>query len=129
MTNLAIARTCRAIAVLELAGAAWLAVTSAWWIAALVACIAPGLLCVDALARRAHHRKRAEAQRAARLKRGEQVEPLVPCCSFWLHSDGQVHGPGCTRPVLPRRDTYRLDPAARAQFEAITAGFDHGTAA
>jgi hypothetical protein len=131
MTDLTIGRTCRASAVLELAGAVCLAARGDWWIAALVICTAPSLLFVDALCRAAHHRVRAEAQRTARIEAGEQVPPLVPCCSFWHNSDGQVHGPDCSRPrpPLPRRDTYRLDPGGRAQFEEITRHYDHGTAA
>nr|WP_257101469.1 hypothetical protein [Streptomyces sp. alain-838] len=26
----------------------------------------------------------------------------VPCCAFWQHSDGAVHGPRCTRPTAAR---------------------------
>jgi hypothetical protein len=129
--HLAIAHTCRALALGELAGAAVLATESRWLLAALVACTAPGLLLVDALARRAHHQERAVAQRAERVARGETPAPLVPCCSFWKNSDSAVHGPDCTRQrlPLPRRDTYRLDPGDRAQFEEITRHYDHGTAA
>jgi hypothetical protein len=43
------------------------------------------------------------------------------CCQYWRHSDGKVHGPDCRRPILPRRDTFRLDPAERAAFDEITA--------
>jgi len=122
--DLAVAWTCRAVAVLELVAAIWLATHTHWWIAALTVSTAPGLFLVDALCRRAHHRARAKAQRTTQLKRGETPAPLVPCCQFWLHSDGEVHGPGCTRPSLPRRDTYRLDPGGRAAFEEITRRYD-----
>jgi hypothetical protein len=44
-----------------------------------------------------------------------------PCCSYWRHSNGKVHGPDCRRPPLPRRDTYRLDDADRRAFEETTA--------
>ncbi|WP_086773250.1 hypothetical protein, partial [Streptomyces bobili] len=91
------AHTCRALALGELASATVLLVEHRWWLAALVACTAPSLLIVDASARRAHRRAQVEAQRTARLEAGETVQPLTPCCSFWRHSDGQVHGPGCTR--------------------------------
>ncbi|MGW6210973.1 hypothetical protein [Streptomyces sp. NPDC055109] len=46
--------------------------------------------------RRHARRLRLEAERAERLARGEQPEPLTPCCLLWLHS-GQVHTPTCTR--------------------------------
>ncbi|MFH9823047.1 hypothetical protein [Streptomyces bobili] len=123
------AHICRALALGELASATVLATEHRWWHAALIACTAPSLLAIAAGARRAHHRSRAEAQRTARLEAGEQVQPLVPCCPFWKHSDGQVHGPDCTRPPLPRRDTYRLDDAGRATFEEITARYDDRSAA
>ena len=109
--HLWIAHICRAVALGELASAAVLASNSRWWLAALVACTAPSLLVVDAGARRAHHRARAQAQREARAARGENPAPLVPCCSFWHNSDGKVHGPNCTRPPAarlgadPRRST------------------------
>lgn len=129
--HLTIARTCRSLALGELAGAAVLAAHSRWWLAVLVASTAPSLLLVDALCRRAHRRARAEAQRVAQLQCGEPVQPLTPCCSFWRNSDGQVHGPDCTRPrlPLPRRDRYRLDPADRAAFDEITRSYgDRSTA-
>ena len=120
----AIAHACRALALGELASATVLAIDSRWPLAALVACTAPSLLAVDAACRRAHHRARAEAQREERKGRGETPAPLVPCCSFWRNSDGQVHGPDCTRLPLPRRDRYSLDPAGRAAFDVITRSYD-----
>lgn len=128
--HLTVARTCRALTLLDLTAAAWLLAADEWLLTVLVVWAAPGLIVADALCRRAHRRARAEAQHTARLEAGEQVEPLVPCCSFWEHSDGQAHGPGCTRrPLLPRRDTYRLEPAERTAFAEIASHYDHGTAA
>jgi len=49
------------------------------------------------------------------------------CCQVWKHSR-QAHGAGCTRPPLPRRDTYRLTETERAAFEEITA-HEEGSAA
>ncbi|MER6784097.1 hypothetical protein ABT330_05465 [Streptomyces sp. NPDC000658] len=117
--HLALARACRALALTELATAAWLLARHEWLLGILVVWAAPSLLAADGLCRRAHHRTRAEAQRAAQLRAGEQIRPLTPCCPFWKHSDGQVHGSGCTRPPLPRRDTYRLDDTGRAAFDEI----------
>ncbi|MFC9288206.1 hypothetical protein [Streptomyces sp. NPDC057052] len=127
--HLALARACRALALTELAAAAWLLVNHEWLLGILVAWAAPSLLAADAVCRCAHHRARAEARRAARLEAGEQVRPLTPCCPFWKHSDGRVHGPGCTRPPLPRRDTYRLDDAGRAAFEEIVRHYNDRSAA
>lgn len=100
-----ISHICRALALGELASAAVLASDGRWWMAVLVACTAPSLIVVAAGAHRAHRRARAAAQRAGQRERGEEVPPLVPCCSFWLNSDGQVHAPGCARLPLPRPDT------------------------
>jgi hypothetical protein len=117
--HLALARACRALALAELAAAAWLLTNHEGLLGILVVWAAPSLLAADVVCRGAHHRARAEAQRAAQLEAGEQVRPLTPCCPLWKHSDGQVHGPGCTRPPLPRRDTYRLDEGGRAAFDEI----------
>lgn len=57
-----ISHICRAVALGELAAATVLNLDGRWWLAALVVCTAPSLLVVDAGARRAHHRARAEAQ-------------------------------------------------------------------
>ncbi|MEU8652482.1 hypothetical protein [Streptomyces sp. NPDC048737] len=127
--HLALARACRVLALAELAAAAWLLVNHEWLLGILVAWAAPSLLAADAVCRCAHHRARAQAQRAARLEAGEQVRPLTPCCPFWKHSDGQAHGPGCTRPPLPRRDTYRLDDAGRAAFDEIVRHYNDRSAA
>ncbi|MGV9559586.1 hypothetical protein [Streptomyces sp. NPDC003401] len=127
--HLVTARTCRALALTELAAAAWLLVHHEWLLGVLVAWAAPSLLAADAVCRWAHRRARAEARRAARLEAGEQVRPLAPCCPFWKHSDGQVHGPGCTRPPLPRRDTYRLDDADRDAFDEIVRHYNDRSAA
>ncbi|MFI1701988.1 hypothetical protein ACH419_39410 [Streptomyces bobili] len=124
-----ISHTCRAIALAELAAAAVLISNRQWYLAVLVAYTAPSLLFVDSCARRTHRQAGEEAQRAARLEAGEQVQPLTPCCSFWHHSDGQVHGPDCTRPPLPRRDTYRLDDAGRTAFAEITRRYNDRSAA
>lgn len=108
---LRVARTCTAAVVLSAAAAAYGATISPWLIipGAYVGAIA--WWCAD----HAYDTHRQE-QRAAGVP-----EPSVPCCSFWRHSDGKVHGPDCRRPVLPRRDTYRLTPAERAAFDEITA--------
>lgn len=119
--SLRTARTCTAAVVLSACAAAYGATVSPWL-------ILPGTY-VGAIAwwcaSRAYdtHRqilaRHGQEQRAA----AAPAELPLPCCSFWKHSDGEVHGPGCTRPrpVLPRRDTYRLTLAERAAFDEITA--------
>lgn len=127
--HLALARACRALALTELATAAWLFAHHEWLLGILAVWSVPSLLAADAVCRRAHRGARAEAQHAARLEAGEQVRPLTPCCPLWKHSDGQAHGPGCTRPPLPRRDTYRLDHADRAAFDEIVRHYHDRSAA
>jgi hypothetical protein len=75
---------------------------------------------------RARHEK---ARRAARLDDQTLAAPPPACCQIGKHSNGQAHGPDCTRPPLARRDTYRLTPGEQAAFEELTAGFDDRSAA
>lgn len=70
-----------------------------------------------------------QARRAALLDDETLAEVPPPCCSFWRHSEGKVHGPDCTRPPLARRDTYRLTETELAAFEELAAGFDDRSAA
>ncbi|MER6561933.1 hypothetical protein ABT300_30200 [Streptomyces sp. NPDC001027] len=127
--HLALARACRALALTELATAAWLFADHEWLLGILVVWAAPSLLAAAGVCRGAHHRARAEAQRAAQLEAGEQVRPLTPCRPFCKPSDGQVHGPGCTRTLLPRHDTYRLDDDGRAAFDEIVRHYHDRSAA
>ena len=83
----------------------------------------------------AEHRRQMvwheRARRTAALDEQALNQTSAPtlCCSFWQHSDGEVHGPGCTRPSYARYDDYRLDPGAAAAFEEISAHFDDQEAA
>jgi len=93
------------------AGAAWSGYEHHWFSLAglaygafLLAAIAAGGNHHDQAVRTRHER----ARRAALLDDQALAEVPSPCCSFWRHSEGKVHGPDCTRPVLPRRDTSRL---------------------
>lgn len=53
---------------------------------------------------RAHRRALAKHERARRRVRGEApIAPLDPCCTFWLASQGAVHGRACTRPPTRQR--------------------------
>ncbi|MCX5270030.1 hypothetical protein [Streptomyces sp. NBC_00199] len=126
---LALAHTCLTLAFTELAATAWLLAHHEWLLGILAVWAAPSLLAAAGICRRAHHRARAKAHRAAQLKTGKQCQPLMPCCPYWTHSDGQVHGPGCTRLPLPRRDTYRLDDAGRAAFDEIVRHYHDRSAA
>lgn len=50
---------------------------------------------------RAHDRARCSARvDSLRVRLADDIErqrAALPCCSFFVHSDGEVHGPDCTR--------------------------------
>ncbi|WP_416476181.1 hypothetical protein [Streptomyces sp. LKA04] len=98
--SLRTARGCRAAAVLLLA-AAWYAGSHHPWLA-VPGLYAAGVMAWCAAREGAEHRRRtALARRAELLARPDAGRPLAldPCCAFWRHSDGAVHGPDCTRPA------------------------------
>ncbi|MEJ1200269.1 hypothetical protein RI578_36785 [Streptomyces sp. BB1-1-1] len=103
--SLRTARACRAAAALLLAAAGYAATHHPWL--ALPGLYAAAVFAWCAARARTEHRLRvARAQRAERLARPRLRQPLAatlkPCCAFWQHSDGAVHGPGCTRPAAAR---------------------------
>lgn len=93
-----------------------------WWLGAstlLTACL------FSSFARRSYTQARHEEAIQQRLERLTPEETTVvevppPCCSFWLHSDGEVHGPDCTRPAAARTT---LTPAEAQAFTQITQVF------
>jgi hypothetical protein len=99
-----------------------------WWETAMFWFVAAFL--AEGASRERHRRRvreRAVAVRLERLARGEVViEPPRPCCSFWLSSDGAVHGHDCTRPPAARTS---LSLAEQQALEEITARYDEDTAA
>lgn len=130
MTSRHIARGCHCTALALTAAAAVFAWHEHWtaggilaYVAFVLVLLGCGINAHDRSVRASHERARRAAAVDART-----LPVPVPCCSFWLHSDGDVHGPDCRRPPLPRRDG-RLDPAERAVFEEITAHFDDRSAA
>lgn len=62
------------------------------------------------------------ARRAAHTDAATLAAPL-PCCSFWRHSDGKVHGPDCTRhpETRPVRDGLPLDDTETTVADQVTA--------
>ncbi|MEV5806277.1 hypothetical protein [Streptomyces parvulus] len=101
--SLRTARGCRAAAALLLA-AAWYAGSHHPWLA-VPGLYAAGVMAWCAAREGAEHRRRtALARRAELLARPDAGRPLAldPCCAFWRHSDGAVHGPDCTRPAAAR---------------------------
>jgi len=108
---------------------------SAWhqhWIAAAVLTYLAFTAVVIAAGSEHHDRTVWDRHEQARRAAASDDETLAavpsPCCSFWRHSEGKVHGPDCTRPPLPRRDTARLTSGEQAAFEEITAR-EEGSAA
>ena len=126
------ARACLAAALTSAAGAALCACQHQWIPTGLLACGAL-VLVVLAAGREQHDHvlrvRHEQARRAAALDEQAFKQAPTPCCSFWQHSDGEIHGPGCTRPPYARYDDYRLDPSAAAAFEEISAHFDDQEAA
>lgn len=76
-------------------------------------------------------RERALMQRAERAARPAPPPPPAPCCSFWQHSDGAIHGPDCPRPAAARtpRDGAPLDAHERAVIADLEAHYDDRSAA
>ncbi|MFF8093166.1 hypothetical protein [Streptomyces sp. NPDC016675] len=100
--SLRTARACRAATVLLLVAAGYAATHHPWL--ALPGLYAAAVFAWCAARARTEHRRRlVRAQRAERLARPRSPQPLgavlQPCCAFWRHSDGMVHGPECTRPA------------------------------
>lgn len=123
---------CRMAALAAALGAGWLA-TRDYWVPA--GALGWGVLMLAFLGGRchkAHLTDQATNERARRAARADSLilaEP-VPCCSFWKHSDGEVHGPDCTRPPEAR---YVRAPRPRqedeaAAFEEIIARLGDGSA-
>ncbi|MGW3135937.1 hypothetical protein [Streptomyces sp. NPDC001139] len=130
MSSRAVARGCLLTAVAFTTVAAvfvwherWTAAVILAYVALVLALLACGINHHDRTIRARHERARRAAAVDART-----LPAPTPCCSFWLHSDGEIHGPDCARPPLPRRDG-RLDERERAVFEEITAHFDDRSAA
>ncbi|MGW8064027.1 hypothetical protein ACVV2G_17550 [Streptomyces ziwulingensis] len=103
--SLRTARACGAAAALLLLAAGYAATHHPWL--ALPGLYAAAVFAWCAARARTEHRRRiARARRAERLARPRVRQPLgavlQPCCAFWQHSDGGVHGPECTRPAAAR---------------------------
>lgn len=118
------ARLCLAGAALCTASGIYFAVQPSWlcvlgFYGALVLGYCQRRLVAD---HRRQSKRREQARRAAILDETalKAADVPIPCCSYWRHSEGKVHGPDCTRPPLPRRDTARLTRSERTAFEEIT---------
>jgi hypothetical protein len=70
-------------------------------------------------------RERAIEQRLKRLGQDEAPSAVLPppCCSFWLHSDGEVHSPSdCTRPRAARSTLTELEEQEFARLASALRG-------
>lgn len=120
--SLRTARTCTA-GVAACTGLALFSATITPWLAApgLYAAIVAACCALNAYAD--HRRILARHAREQRAVAGPAELPQ-PCCQFWTHSNGVVHGADCTRPPLARRDRYRLSAADAAVFQQLAARID-----
>lgn len=119
--HLRYARGLTAAATLSSGTAAYLATTSTpLW--SLPAVYVAALLAWCAQREYAFHRRILVGhEQARRAAYGQELDEPVPCCSFWEHSDGAVHGPGCER-------TGDLDAelaAACCDMGFVSCGTDH----
>lgn len=121
--SLRTARTCTTATILFTAFALYSA-TISYWLALPGLYAATVLWCCANRARADHRRILAEHEHARRAGAYPSTELPAPCCQFWTHSDGTVHGPDCTRPPLARRDRYRLSASDAAVFQQLAARID-----
>ncbi|MFG3154251.1 hypothetical protein ACGF7W_19655 [Streptomyces sp. NPDC048219] len=91
------ARACKATAVALLPIAAYSATYHPFY--AVPGLVGAGFfLAVAASYRREDQRQRARHEAARRAAAVDaELLPPVPCCPFWQHSDGEIHGPRCER--------------------------------
>jgi hypothetical protein len=118
------ARTSTAGAALCTAAACYAVTLDAGWIA-LGGLYSALLLAYNA--RRCHTQARRDRAIEQRLKRLGQEEPSAvlppPCCSFWLHSDGEVHSPSdCTRPRAARTTLTELEEQELTRLASVLRG-------
>ncbi|MEU1478929.1 hypothetical protein [Streptomyces sp. NPDC005760] len=120
-----VALACRTAALAAAGGTVWTVTRHEWVPAGFLAWGVFFLVFLGGRCQKVHVVDRARherARRAACTDAAVLAAPL-PCCSFWRHSGGAVHGPDCTRPPEARyvRDGLPLDDAETAAFDAITA--------
>lgn len=125
------ALACRLAALAAAGTAVWMGVRGEWILPASLAWGAFLLLFLGGRFQSAHLSDRARHERAQRAMAADSktLGAPIPCCSFWRHSGGQVHGPDCTRPAAAQHDGYRSDPSTAAAFEEITSRLGDGSAA
>lgn len=114
----------RAGALVAAGTAVWMGLRHEWILTAALAYGVFLLLFLGGRCQKVHlvDRARHERARRAALTDAAVLAAPLPCCSFWRHSGGAVHGPDCTRPPEARyvRDGLPLDDAETAAFDALT---------
>ncbi|MFI1723890.1 hypothetical protein [Streptomyces sp. NPDC020489] len=123
------ALSCRLTALSASIGAVWLSTHDNWIPAASLCWGALVLAVVGGRCQHAHLFDQARHERARRAAAADSktLNVPIPCCSYWRHSGGTVHGPDCARPPEARyvmRNGQPLDEVERAAFDAITASLD-----
>lgn len=123
------ALVCRLAALAAAGTAVWVGARREWIPLLFLAWGAFFLLFLGGRFQSAHLFDQARHDRARRAVTAddEALAVPIPCCSFWRHSGGAVHGPDCTRPPEARyvmRNGRPLDEVETAAFDAITTSLD-----
>lgn len=94
----------RLAAVAAAATAGWMGFRHEWILTGFLAWGVFFLVFLGGRCQRVHLVDQARHQRARRAAHTDPASLAVPlpCCSFWRHSGGAVHGPDCTRPPEAR---------------------------
>ena len=114
---------CRIASVALAVSTYWMATSQEWLLSFALLSGSASLALVGGRCQALHFAERARHEQARHAATGSTELP-VPCCSFWRHSNGAVHGPNCTRPKARLRDDHRSDADTRAAFDEITARYD-----
>lgn len=123
------ALACRLASIAAAGAAIWMGMRHAWVLVGALAWGACFLVFLGGRFQAVHFADRVRHERARRAAHTDPVRLArpFPCCSFWKHSDGTVHGPDCTRPPEARYGTRNgrpLDAEEMAAFDAITSSLD-----
>lgn len=113
---------CRIAAVALAVSTYWMATEQEWLLSYALLSGSASLALIGGRCQALHLAERARHERARRTAAGSAELP-VPCCPFWRHSNGKVHGPDCTRPRTARQDD-RSGSDTGAAFDEITAHYD-----
>jgi hypothetical protein len=127
-THQRIALACRTTALAAVGATVWMATRHEWALFGALAWGAFMLAFIGGRCQKAHLVDKVRHERARRAAHTDQAALSLPapCCSFWKHSSGKVHGANCPLPPAARyfRDGRPLDERETAAFDAMTASLD-----